>query len=1064
MNDPTTLRDLVREHATATPDAPAIGAPGRAPLTYAGLARHIDDVGRALRAAGVARNDRVAIVLPNGPEMATAFVAIGAFATAAPLNPAYRDAEFDFFIGDLKPKILVVKRGLDSPSRAVAARHGVPVVELEPAADFAGRFTLAVDAPSSDAAPDPAEPSDVALVLHTSGTTSRPKIVPLAHANVTASATNIRRVLALEPRDRVLNVMPLYHIHGLIGAELSSLRAGASVHCSPGFDARRFFDWYDEIRPTWYSAVPTIHQAVLAAAAGHEALIASHRLRFVRSSSASLPPMVMAELERVLGAPAVEAYGMTEASHQMASNPLPPGARKPGSVGLPTIKVEIMGNDGALLPPNARGEIVISGKSVTRGYESNPAANATAFTNGWFRTGDEGYKDEDGYVFLSGRLKEIINKAGEKISPREIDEVLMAHAAVHQAVTFALPHPTLGEDVAAIVVLKPGAVADEDAIRQFAGERLSEFKVPQRVLIVAEAPKGPTGKMKRVGLHEHFAAELAAAPYVAPRTDVEEKLARVWAEELKVERVGVNDNYFVLGGDSLQAVMLGARAKQAGVPFTPNLLFAHPTIAGLAAALAAPAAAPSVATTTARDDAAIVEAAKAAGVAPADIEDAYPTLPFQHGLVSRYEPRLSPSSLVTTWVLEGPLDDAALDRAFQRVVDRRPILRTGFVKSGPRDTTQIVLARVTASVERHDVAHLEGAAQGAEREAIVAAAHVKPFSLVAPPLVRLVLLRLGADRHQLSIVWFHAIADLWSVGLVERELAAVYDEEVRAAPTTAAPTTSFHAFVDTARARVDAAEQRAFWAAQLSGTSDAKLDAFSQDPRGGLRLPSAAREVVSRSIDQATVQALTTWCRQHAVTLSTLLHGAWALVAGHYVRTDDVVFGVVLSGRWGEVGGVDAIVGPTLGAVLLRVRLQQQEALAPWLLDVQARFADMQRFTHTRWEVIAGSFVPPRRNVPAWSTLVVENLPPELWERPSTALRFTRFEHRTRMLPPLLISVFPVPGWHVKATFDPRLVPQADAEMLLDGYLGVLTAVLATSPRTLGDVLGKLDPSARRWR
>ena len=836
------------------------------------------------------------------------------------------------------------------------------------------------------------------------------------------------------------------------------------MHCSPGFDAQRFFDWYDEIRPTWYTAVPTIHQAVLAAAAGHEALIASHRLRFIRSSSASLPPMIMAELERVLGAPAIEAYGMTEASHQMASNPLPPAVHKAGSVGLPTIDVEIMGNDGALLKPNARGEIVIRGKSVTRGYESNPTANATAFTNGWFRTGDEGYKDDDGYIFLSGRLKEIINKAGEKISPREIDEVLMAHAAVHQAVTFALPHPTLGEDVAAIVVLKPGAVADEDDIRRFAGERLSEFKVPQRVLIVDEAPKGPTGKMKRVGLHEHFAAELAAAPYVAPRSEVEEKLARAWAEELKLERVGVNDNYFVLGGDSLQAVMLGARAKQAGVAFTPNLLFAHPTIAGLAAARATPAAAPSVVTARPPDDAAIAEAAKAAGVTAADVGDADPTLPFQHGLVSRYEPRLSPSALVTTWTLEGALDADALDRALQRVVDRRPILRTGFVKSGPRDTTQVVLARVAASVARHDVSHLEGAAQADALEAIVAAAHVKSFSLVAPPLVRVVLAKLGADRHQLSIVWFHAIADLWSVGLVERELAAVYDEEVRGAPTAPAPTTSFHAFVDAARARADAEAQRAFWAAQLVGTEDAELDAFSQDPRGGLRLPSAAREVVSRSIDDATVQALTTWCRQHAVTLSTLLHGAWALVAGHYVRADDVVFGAVLSGRWGDVPGIDAIVGPTMGVVPLRARLEHQEALAPWLLDVQARLADVQRFAHTRWEVIAGSFVPPRRNVPAWSTFVVENLPPELWERPSTALRFTRFEHRTRMLPPLLISVFPVPGWHVKATFDPSSVPRADADMLLDGYLGVLTAVLATAPRTLGDVLGKLDPAARRWR
>jgi acyl-CoA synthetase (AMP-forming)/AMP-acid ligase II len=366
----------------------------------------------------------------------------------------------------------------------------------------AGTFSLAYEG-SSTAKQIPmraASPDDIALVLHTSGTTSRPKIVPLAHKNIAASAANIRNTLSLTANDRGLVIMPLFHIHGLIAALSAPLSAGGEVCCSPGFNALKFFAWLDEVKPTWYTGVPTMHQAILLRAPGNAESVKNHRLRFIRSSSSALPPTVIAELERVFGVPVIEAYGMTEAAHQMASNPLS-GARKPGSVGPsggPAIR--IVDDTGTTLPTGRTGEIVIKGPNVMTAYENNEKANAEAFYDGWFRTGDQGVMDEDGYVSITGRLKEIINRGGEKISPREVDEIIMDHPAVHQCVTFAMPHDMLGEDVAAAIVLRQGISATEKELREFASARLAPYKVPRKILILTEIPVGATGKLQRIGL------------------------------------------------------------------------------------------------------------------------------------------------------------------------------------------------------------------------------------------------------------------------------------------------------------------------------------------------------------------------------------------------------------------------------------------------------------------------------------------------------------------------------------------------------------------------------------
>ncbi len=488
--------------------APAIGAPNRVAASYGALSTLLEQVADDLGRAGIGAADRVAIVLPNGPSMASCFLAVACTTGAAPLNPSYREAEFEFYLDDLAPKAMILPAGAASPAREVATRMGIPIIELlENTEQAAGVFHLEARVPATAAVQRRPEPGDIALVLHTSGTTSRPKIVPLSQANLCASARHITATLALTQDDHCLNIMPLFHIHGLIAAVLSSLASGGRVTCTPGFSATAFFAWLEAAQPSWYTAVPTMHQVILDRAPRNGDIIARSPLRFIRSSSSSLPPPVMARLEDVFGCPVLESYGMTEAAHQMTSNPLPPAPRKPGAVGLPAgPQVRTLRSDGQFCAAGEEGEIVIRGANVTAGYANNEEANRSAFVPdpdaglAWFRTGDLGVIDRDGYLTISGRIKEIINRGGEKIAPREVDDILSAHPEVQQAVTFAVGHSKLGEDVAAAVVLRVGATISERELREFAAAQLASFKVPARIHFVAEIPKGSTGKLTRIGL------------------------------------------------------------------------------------------------------------------------------------------------------------------------------------------------------------------------------------------------------------------------------------------------------------------------------------------------------------------------------------------------------------------------------------------------------------------------------------------------------------------------------------------------------------------------------------
>jgi acyl-CoA synthetase (AMP-forming)/AMP-acid ligase II/acyl carrier protein len=593
MVPPDLLYRLISDQSQKDPEAPAILTVGNQVLTYQSLAGHLGETILHLNQLGFRSGDRLAVVLPNGPEMATAFLAISAVCACAPLNPGYPFEEFKFSMSDLHVKGLVAMPGVDHPACKAAAELGIPILRLRPDPKLAGVFTLTCDFPVDKSVTEPilAGLDDIALVLHTSGTTSRPKIVPLTHRNVFYSVNNIAETYQLTPADRCLNVMPLFHIHGLMGALGASMVAGASIVCAPGFLPDKVLGWLYDLEPTWYTAVPTIHQSILEQVRHHPEITDKVHLRFIRSCSSSLAPQLAQELESVFGSPVLEAYGMTEATHQMASNPLPPNPRKFGSVGQATgtTQISIMDEVGKILAPETVGEVCIRGENVMSGYENNAAANTSTFTNGWLRTGDRGFLDKDGYLFLQGRIKELINRGGEKISPREIDEVLLSHPAVQQAVAFAIPHPLLGEDVGAAVVLREGQSVSMQELRQFTVLKLADYKVPRQIVFLREIPKGPTGKIQRIGMAEKLKDELAKSKaqetsgWSAPRTLLEKEILSIWQKVLDNPKIGIQDDFLALGGESIQAARI---LTQINDRFGMNLqaidIFTASTVASMA--------------------------------------------------------------------------------------------------------------------------------------------------------------------------------------------------------------------------------------------------------------------------------------------------------------------------------------------------------------------------------------------------------------------------------------------------------------------------------------------------
>ncbi len=590
-SEPLSIPQCLRAGARAAPDAPALLGGECPPLTYGQLAEELERTRGALAGLGIGRGARVAVALPNGPAMAAAFLAVASAAACAPLDPDLGTEGFTRRLSRLRPDAVLRAAGAVPGLYQAAARCGVPVVDAHPHGACLGELEPVAGPRRSPVRPRVPGPREVALLLETSGTTSRPKLVPLTHDNLCFSALTIATVCRLGPADCCLNAMPLFHIHALVRCVLAPLLSGGSVYCTSGFPAASCPGWLVQSGATWYSGSPAIHRDVLVQANRAKRGGVAHRLRFIASAASPLPVQVMKGLEETFGVPVIDSYGMTEASPQITSNLLPPGRRKPGSVGVPLgPEVAIADLEGRPLPDGREGEILIRGRNVIRRYEGSDRLNEEAFRDGWLRTGDMGYVDDDGYLFITGRLKELINRGGEMISPRQVEQVLLGHPGVAEAACFGYPDERLGEEVAAMVVPREGCTAGEEEIVRFAAHRLSLAQVPKRVFIGDQLPRTRSGKVRRSALARRC---LDAA---AQGTDRAQKsvpnaafrlVSAVWQQMLGVDRVSPGENFFELGGDSLTAARMLARLEAVtGRDIPAPLFYGAPTARELAAVLA----------------------------------------------------------------------------------------------------------------------------------------------------------------------------------------------------------------------------------------------------------------------------------------------------------------------------------------------------------------------------------------------------------------------------------------------------------------------------------------------
>ncbi|RKF56231.1 putative peroxisomal-coenzyme A synthetase [Golovinomyces cichoracearum] len=481
----------------------AIIVPGKKPVTisFKDIRSEILSFQIKLAHLGITPGDAVSLALPNSYEFVISFLAsTSQRAISTPLNPAYTQEEFEFYISDLDSSLLLVPLAAyekNIPAVRAARKQNAAIAEC-----YWNGQEMILDVKEDgklrgkgNQKLERTQPNDVALVLHTSGTTGRPKAVPLTHRNLIRSMNNIRDTYALSTQDRSMLVMPLFHVHGLLAGLLAPLYAGGSVIIPRKFSATKFWFDFTAHGANWYTAVPTIHQILLQNPLPNP----KPTIRFIRSCSSPLSPTISQAIEEAYGAPVLEAYAMTEAAHQITSNPLPPAHRQPGSVGIAQgVSIMILNEDGDDVPIGKEGEICIKGENVTVGYLNNPVANNENFTkNGFFRTGDQGIIDEKGYLYISGRIKELINKAGEKISPVELDNVLLRHPKVSEVVSFAVPDPMYGQNVAIAVVAKSKLSISEKDIQEWMGERLAKFKMPKEIYFVEEIPKTATGKIQR---------------------------------------------------------------------------------------------------------------------------------------------------------------------------------------------------------------------------------------------------------------------------------------------------------------------------------------------------------------------------------------------------------------------------------------------------------------------------------------------------------------------------------------------------------------------------------------
>jgi amino acid adenylation domain-containing protein len=942
------LRDLLAFYARTAPSQDAILAPGGTPVTYRELLALTNDAVRELRRLGINQRDRVAVVLPRGPGNAVAVIAVATAAICVPLNPDLTADELQRYFSDLQIAALLTRADMNSVSRGVAHTLSIPVIDWSPWLGEGPRAFNLVGSAARRAirGSDLAGSANDAFILLTSGTTSRPKMVPLTHASVCLSAYNAGAALALGPRDRLLNVLPLFHAHGLISGLLTALAAGSSVICAPGFEAASFFDWLRELQPTWYTAVPTIHRALLSTADHHKKRAQRSSLRLIRSASASLSHDVLGELESLFGVPVIETYGMTEAASQIAANPLE--RRKPGSVGKPAgAEIAIMDQQGRRLPVGERGEIVLRGPTITRGYDNDVTATESAFRNGWFRTGDLGYFDPDGYLFIVGRIKDVINRGGQQVSPVEVEEVLLRHPDVLEAGAFAIPHKKLGENVAAVVVLRPNSEVSTHKLRDFARKRLAAYKVPGLIRIVPEIPKGASGKIKRGALADTLLTKPTAErndEASPPRSKLESQLSRMWAHLLELRQINVDEDVFALGADSLTVTQMLSRLRvRFGVDFSFRDIFDAPTIAMLAARIESSRTGGSIASVSLRET-------------PTDSQSLLSLQQQRIYVLSRLDQIGYKYHVIDVVHLSGRLDLDLLEESIATIRERHETLRSIFLErlGEPMQT----VTTVRPGLEHIDLRPLPELKRAAAIQSQARKLLLHPFDSEREPPIRVQLLRLDEDSNALMIKLHHLITDGRSQRLFWEELEALYNAKSKglSAKLPELPVQYRH-FVAWQRAwlRTPAAkEQLSYWRTRLEGLTELPLPTDRPRPETwtgrGARFPLKLSPALSRGIRSLS--------RTQNATLFMTLLGAFQCLLFRYTQHEDVAVGSLIVNR--NLIQIERLIGMFANAIVLRTDLSGDPTFSEVLRRVRQVTFDAYRNQDLPIEEILQALQSPR--------------------------------------------------------------------------------------------------------
>lgn len=958
------LRSVLFEYANSRGASDAILAPDRKPLTFASLAKRTEEIKDQLNSLGIGCGDRVVAVLPNGPETAVCYLAVAQCATFAPLNPALKQSELEVYLKRLNPRVVIVPKQGGAEIRSACANLGLPILELsyDPALTV-GHFTLEGDKVGDCGRPGWNRADDIVLILPTSGTTQRPKLVPHTDSRQLRYGAEMHDWFGIGPEDRSLHFMPMFHGHGLSSSLMCSIICGNSIVCLPRFDIREFFEAISVYAPTWYSAGFSYHRAILEGSSHYRDIASRSRLRFIRSGSGYLDPSIMKGLEDLFGAPVIERYGMTEA-HTVAANPLPPGRRKPGTVGLPVHSgIAIRNDEGKILEEGKIGEVVVPKELVFSGYLDDPISNAKAFVDCWFRTGDQGFFDSDGYLTITGRVDDVINRGGEKISPAEVEAIIKEHEAVCDCVCFPMPHQTLGDTVAAAITLQEGQTVQELEIQDFLKNRVSDFKIPNRIIQCDEIPHGQTGKIQRIRLAEHFGLteglrqkqDTVVSEPPPQRPALLKTLASLWCDVIRIDDVKDDDNFILLGGDSLRAARLLVDVEEIfGIRLPDDIIYRKGrTLIGMANAI-----------TDARKKLLGAQRANSVDkqnqIPKRDTSQPCPLTFSQQRLwfLSKFDTSGDLFNSRVAVKLKGRIDPAVLRQALNVVVARHEALRASFpeIDGVPQ---QVFAPTLVLDMPITDLRSLQGADQEAELKRLTYAEAAQPFSLDKGPLIRSRLVLMTEQECALLLPQHHLVSDGFSSAILFSELMKCYGDMAKGEPVSLpALPIQFGDYAAWQRQQLQGArleKLRLYWKSYLDG-APLVLDLPFDRPRPSIQSYRGSR--IQIDISKRLVEGLRAVSARAG---ASLFHGALAAfeVLIHRISgQQDFIMGTAINNR--KQGITDAIIGFFVNTLPLRVKFSDDLTFSDHLKAVRQAAVEAQEFSDMPFEQIVEELNPPR--------------------------------------------------------------------------------------------------------